>query len=307
MFEHFDRYRSIVDDWDAFVEALERPLPTCAWANPIKIGRSELLERLARDGIEGRPLDWHPTAFLLPEALHPGRRIEHILGLFQVQEEAALGAVEFLQSRPGDRVLDMCAAPGNKTAQIAVSMNNSGTVVGNDLSYSRIRALRNTGDRLGLLNVVVTEHDAGNFPNSYGPFDAVLADVPCSCEGTTRKNPGALGNDPMGSIHSVVNSQRAILYKAFQVCRPGGRVVYSTCTYAPEENECVVQDVLDRLDERPQFVACEIEGFESSPGLSSWQGREFDPQMRRAMRVWPHHNDTGGFFVAAFERSEETS
>lgn len=300
MSHYFERYREIIDDWSAFSDAVERTLPLCGWANRLKCTREELLERFEADGVVARPLDWHPDAFLLPDGFHPGRRIEHIIGLFQVQEEAALPPVEFLGITRGDRVLDMCAAPGNKTAQIAIALENSGTVVANDRSYHRMRAVRNTGDRLGLINVVCSEYDAGNLPGAIGHFDSVLADVPCSCEGTSRKNPSAL-DDPAASIASLANTQRAILWKAFQVCRPGGRVVYSTCSYAPEENEMVIHDILERLDFEPRALECRIEGFESSPGLTEWQGTQFADEMQNAMRVWPHHNDTGGFFVAAFE------
>jgi len=304
MTDYFERYRDIIDDWEAFRDALSRPLPTCGWSNRLKCSRDQLLRRFSDDGIEASPIEWHPDAFILGDEVHPGRRMEHIAGLFQVQEEAALGAVRFLDLQSGDRVLDMCAAPGNKTAQICIELENTGTVVANDRSYHRLRAVRNTADRLGIVNMVVTEYDAGNLPSDIGRFDAVLADVPCSCTGTSRKNPSVL-DDPDQSIESLANTQRAILYKAFQLTRPGGRVVYSTCSYAPEENESVVQDILDRLDYEPRWVECRIPGFRAAPGLTEWQGEAFSPEMSRAMRVWPHHNDTGGFFVAAFEIPEK--
>ncbi len=304
MFEVLERYKPIVDDWNAFMDALERPLPTCAWANTLRVSRDDVVASLAQADIEVRELGWHPDAFILPETLSVGNRIEFIAGLYQVQEEAALVPVHMMNMSEGDRVLDMCAAPGNKSAQLCVTLSNTGTVVANDRSYQRLRAVRNTADRLGLTNIVVTCEDAGNIPDRSGPFDAILADVPCSCEGTSRKNPSALKVSALDSIAKLGGTQRAILAKAFRLVRPGGLVVYATCTYAPEENEDVVQDVLDTLDFEPEWVDARIDGFVSSPGLTTWNDREYDPHMSSCMRVWPHHNDTGGFFVAMFRVPE---
>ena len=241
MFESLDRYQPIVEDWDGFQRSLRTTLPTCAWANPLRTNRDRVVQSLEAAGIACRPLKWHPDAFVLPERFRPGHRIEFICGHYQVQEEAALIPVMLMQLQRGQRVLDMCAAPGNKTAQICVALQNTGTVVANDRSYQRLRAARNTADRLGLLNMVVTCSDGSAYPRGAGTFDAVLADVPCSCEGTTRKNPGALKTTAIETSKRLGNTQRALLAKAFALCKPGGVVVYSTCSYAPEENESVVR------------------------------------------------------------------
>lgn len=301
-FEQLERYRGIVDDWESFIEALNRTLPRCGWVNTLKISAEDLYARLDRDGVEYRRLDWEPNAFIFTDDLanSPGTRIEFYLGYYQIQEEAALVPGKFVR---GQRVLDMCAAPGNKTAQIAVALGNRGTVVANDRSYPRMRAIRNTTDRLGLVNVVMTQYDAANFPAAT-QFDTILADVPCTCEGTSRKNHDALEPEEPDRLERLGRSQRAILKKAFRLCKPGGRVIYSTCTYAPEENEMVIDDVLKKLPFEPSWVKCELEGFKSSEGLLSWQENSFPAEMSNAMRVWPHHNDTGGFFVAAWDKPE---
>lgn len=297
----FERYRPIVDDWDAFAEALHRPLPTCIWANPLRTTPEKLADWLRDQGLDLAPLPWIDHAFRLPADVAVGNRFAYVTGLYHVQEEVSLLPVPLLDPQPDDRVLDLCAAPGNKTAQIATRLENRGTVVANDISYGRLASMRSTLDRLGIANVTTTTYDASNYPPESGTFDRVLADVPCSCEGTSRKQPNVI--EQRDAMRDMTGAQTAILRKAVQLCRSGGRVVYSTCTYAPEENEAVVDAVLrdvgtDRLRLRP----ARVEGVASSPGLTAWQDRSFHPSLAHAMRVWPHQNDTGGFFVAVLEK-----
>ncbi len=132
-----------------------------------------------------------------------------------------------LQPEPGQRILDLCAAPGNKTAQLAVSMANRGTVVANDINYSRMRAVRHTLDRLGLVNTSITTADGANIPKTAGQFDMVLADVPCSGEGMARKDPLVLLRAGPELAYKKQGLQIALLRKAVQRCKPGGRIVYA--------------------------------------------------------------------------------
>lgn len=299
----FERYRPVIDDWDAFAAALHRPLPTCVWANPLRTTPEVLIAWLQEQGLVPTPLPWLDHAFRLPADAEVGNRLAYVAGLYHVQEEASLLPVPLLDPQPGDRVLDLCAAPGNKTAQIATRLRNRGTVVANDLSYGRLASLRSTLDRLGVANVSTTTYDAANYPPESGRFDRVLADVPCACEGTSRKQPGVIAQ--RAGMRDMTGAQTAILRKAVQLCRPGGRIVYATCTYAPEENEAVVDAVLravgaDRLQLRPARIA----GVVSDPGLTAWDGQAFHPSLANAMRVWPHQNDTGGFFVAVLEKRD---
>ena len=299
----FERYRPLIDDWTAFQAALERPLPVCVWANPLRATPEQLAAWFDSAGLSAEALPWRPGTFKLPASIEPGNRMPYITGLYHVQEEVSLLPVPLLDPQPGERVLDLCAAPGNKTAQIAVRMQNRGTVVANDLNFGRLSSLRNTLDRLGACNVTTTLYDAANYPAESGAFDRVLADVPCSCEGTSRKNPSVL--DQQANSHDITGAQTAILRKAVQRCRPGGRVVYSTCTYAPEENEAIVDAVLrdvgpDVLRLRP----ARIDGISGDPGLIEWQGQSFHPSLQHALRVWPHQNDTGGFFAAVLEKRD---
>ena len=198
-------------------------------------------------------------------------------------------------------MLDLCAAPGGKTAGLAVAMANRGTVVANDVDWRRLIAVGRNLDRIGLVNVATTAWDAANFPEGGGLYDRVLADVPCTCEGTSRKNPGVLAWGGEEERARTAAAQTAILRKAVRLCRPGGRIVYSTCTYAPEENEAVVDAVLRevRAAEGPEALRVAdaraeagAAGFDAA--ATSWNGERFDRSLAGCLRVWPHLHDTGG-------------
>ncbi len=300
----FVRYRSIIDDWEAFQQALERPLPAALWTNMLKASPGRLARLLPAEGIPLEPLPWRPGGFkLLVHDAKPGNHWGFLGGLYHVQEEVSLLPVLLLDPRPGDRVLDLCAAPGNKTAQIAVAMGNRGTVVANDRDYYRIRAIHHMMERLGILNTSTTLFDGANYPKGAGLFDKILVDVPCTCEGTVRKSP-ELALDPTGGLsRKMSGGQKALLRKAIQLCKPGGRIVYSSCTYAPEENEAVIDALLREVGRHVvRLVPARVEGFHTSEGLKAWDGETFDESLRLAMRIWPHQNDTGGFFVAVLEK-----
>lgn len=300
-FRAFDRYRPLVDDWEAFTETLRRPLPSCVWTNTLRTTVDRLRAWMRICDLPLHPLPWYPQAFKLPPAISTGNQLPYVAGLYHVQEEVSLLPVALLDPQPGERILDACAAPGNKTAQIAVRMQNRGTLVANDRSPYRMGPLRSTLDRLGVLNVTTTTYDAANYPPESGLFDRILADVPCSCEGTSRKHPSIVEEtEAPGTLSGM---QTAILRKAVQLCRPGGRIVYATCTYAPEENETVVDTILREAGtETLRVLPARLDGFDHAPGLVEWQGRTFHPSLRKTMRVWPHLNDSGGFFVAVLEK-----
>ncbi len=305
-----ERYRPLVDDWPAFAAALARPLPTVVWANRLRIEPGELARRLAASGPAPEPLPWLPDAFRLPADAKPGSGLEFAAGLCHVQEEASLIPPFLLAAEPGERVLDLCAAPGGKTVRIALGMGgmgDRGTLVANDRDLGRLGPLRRTAARLGLTSLAITAWDAVNYPLSAGPFDRVLVDAPCSCEGTSRKNPEVLGRESEAERRRLAHVQRLILAKAVRLVRPGGRVVYATCTYAPEENELVVDAVLREAGGSVAVVPARVPALTASPGVTAWQGWRLAPELAGALRIWPHQNDTGGFFVAVLERVAEES
>lgn len=300
--EPFSRYADLIDDWPAFQAAIARPLPVTLWTNPARLNRCRLMALLGEDGVGARVMDWHSLGLRADPAFAPGRHWGLFGGLFQIQEEVAMLPVSLLDPGPGERVLDLCAAPGNKTAQIAVAMGGRGTVVANELKRGRLGALRQTIKRLGLANVALTDRPAQEFPLRTGPFDRVLVDAPCSGEGTVRKNARALAEIDAGWRERLAGQQQRMLARALQLVRPGGRVVYATCTFAPEENECVVDTVLERFGGDVRLVPASVPGFNAAAGVTAWGGRRLDARLADTLRVWPHSNDTGGFYVAVLER-----
>lgn len=299
---HLLRYRDIIPEWDAFVATLEAPQAPVVWTNTLRSTPRELTERLAREGIEAEPLAWNSEAFRLPVETRPGRSLLFLSGQYHVQEEVSLVPVVLLDPRPGERLLDLCAAPGNKTLQAAVRMANTGSILANDLNEHRIGVIRRNIDRLGVSCIAISATDAGNLPRDCGLFDRVLADVPCSCEGTSRRNPEVLTR--VSAAGQKAGAQLAILRKALAKCQVGGRVVYSTCTYAPEENEAVVDRALREAEPGSfRMLPARLPGLRVEPGLDAWKGETFLPELRQAARIYPHLNNSGGFFVSVLERT----
>ncbi len=302
-----ERYRPVVCNWGAFVEAVTTPLPAVVWANTLHTDAASLQKLLEEDGFEPLALRWHAGAFRIRRVGGFGKRWWYAAGLCHGQEGASLVPVRLLDPRPGERVLDLCAAPGGKTAQIAVALGNRGTVIANDVSVARMRALRANIDRLALLNVSTTVYDGANYPSASGCFDRVLVDAPCSCEGTLRKS-----DEPLSPMNEATrarygNLQRALLRRAVALCKASGRIVYSTCTFAPEENECVVDAVLRETGGAARVVPATLVNFLANPGITRWNGLELDPSLSNTLRIWPHLNDTGGFFVAVLEKNCDAS
>jgi 16S rRNA C967 or C1407 C5-methylase (RsmB/RsmF family) len=300
-----DRYRPIVGDWDAFLDAVRRPLPPCIWIRPDR--GTDLPTVLSEDGLTGTPFPWLPEGLHLDAEPVPGSSLAYRAGLFHVMEEVSMVPVRLLDPRPGERVLDLCAAPGNKTVLIAARMRGTGTVVANDASRGRQAVTHTALHRMGLANVTLTA-ESGADPGWRGAgFDRVLVDAPCSCEGTVRKHPQAAGRTSASARRQLVRLQTALLSSAVDACRPGGRVVYATCTFAPEENESVVADVLAARAGDVRLVPACLGGLAHDPGLAEWSGRRYPAEMRHALRIWPQAGDTGGFFCAVLERRGDTA
>lgn len=288
MLEELERYRGVVPDFDAFLKASGERLPTTARCNTLRAEPGEVRGRLEA---KTRDLDWLEEGFRV-EADSPGNTLEHLLGMYHVQEEVSMIPPVALNPRPGDAVLDVCAAPGSKTTQLAAAMGNAGALVANEVSTGRIKALKSNLDRLGVLNCCVTRLDGVNFPGRER-FDRILLDPPCSAEGTVRKDPSVL-NHAERRRSSLPGLQRALMRRAAALLRRGGVLTYSTCTYAPEENEAVVAEGI-----RHGLEPVEMEDVpDGEPGLTEWRGRAFPEGVELCRRYYPHGLDSGGFFVA---------
>ncbi|MDY6788432.1 MAG: RsmB/NOP family class I SAM-dependent RNA methyltransferase [Candidatus Nanohaloarchaea archaeon] len=288
-----ERYSDIVPEFEEFREIADEPQPFDARVNTLKASVDEVRDLLSEAGVEFEQRDWNEDFLKLDS--RPGKTLAHWLGKIYVQESVSGIPPLALDPEPGDSVLDMCAAPGSKTTQMSAMMDNRGSVVANDVSQGRIKALLSNVYRTGCMNVKIVKND-GRHLKEDKEFDKILVDAPCSAEGNMRESPEVREGADAEKIEGLKKLQKQLLEKAFNLCKPGGTVVYSTCTFAPEENEEVVSNFLDRGKlEEPEF------DFPHSNGITAWKG-EIGERLERCVRVYPHQLDSGGVFVAKFRK-----
>lgn len=300
--EPLRRYEPIVDDFEAFLETCRRPLEHTVRVQTMNADVQTVIKALEEADIEATPLPWNDRILKL-ETDAPGRTLPAYLGWIHGQEAASCLPAPLLEVSPGDRIWDACAAPGSKSGHLVDLLGDTGFVVATDDNLGRLSALRFNLERLGATAVAVEHADARRFDPSdldIETFDAALVDAPCTGEGTARKNPDVLDEWSLAHVEAISAVQRGILRRAIELTEPGGRVLYTTCTYAPEENEAVVDAILED-------GYCEIDPIElpipAADGIVEWQDETFDDQLRRTRRVYPHLSDTGGFFIAALRVS----
>ncbi|MFQ5989682.1 MAG: RsmB/NOP family class I SAM-dependent RNA methyltransferase [Candidatus Methylomirabilales bacterium] len=290
----FERYRNIIPDFPAFLRALHTPQPTHLRINPIRVKRGEFQQAMADRGHRLVPVAGIPDAFRWEGTGTPGNTLEYFRGWYQVQGLTSMLPALILDPQPGERLLDMCAAPGGKATYLAQLTQNQALIIANDVSHHRIGILRSHSDRLGIASIVVTRYRGQSFPMRM-QFDRILLDPPCSAEGTYRtgRRP-PLTEDPQVS-YRLQRLQQMLLDRGLELLRPGGTLVYSTCTYAPEENEAVLQMAVE--EGRAEMVPIDVP-FPYVPGLEVWNGQRFHPSLKQAARFYPHVVDSWGFFIA---------
>ena len=295
--EPWRRYASLVDDVEAFRQACERPLPTAVRVNPIKTTPEATRSLLDRESVAFERRPWSDRTLIL-DTDSPGRTWANQHGWIHGQEEISQLPPHLLDPRPGDIVWDAAAAPGGKATQLAARVRDDGLVIANDANLGRLASLRSNADRLGVDNMLVTNQDARNYSMDSIPvdqFDHALVDAPCSGEGTIRKNPSVITDWEESALEHLSALQVGILRRALDTTRPGGTVLYSTCTFAPEENEGVLDRVLG--DGTAELVPLDTP-ISGASGITEWNGTQYDSSVRHAVRFYPHEHDTGGFFCA---------
>ena len=273
-------------EYPAFLESLERPRAVALRFNPLKGERPVL-------PFVGAPVPWEPEGFYYDPETRPGLHVYHEAGVYYLQEASAMAPVALLDPKPGERVCDLCAAPGGKTTQIAGRMLGRGFLVCNEINPKRAKILSRNIERMGVANALVTnEHPetlASRFP---GFFDRVLVDAPCSGEGMFRKEEAAVTDWSQETVQMCARRQREILDSAARLVRPGGRLVYSTCTFAPEEDE---ETVGAFLEAHPEFTPEPVE--------APW----FVPGENASYRMWPHKLLGEGHFAAVLRKTQGES
>lgn len=298
-------YRELIDDWDALLEALGRREPTTLRVNRLRTTVAETRAALEAEGFEVEAVPHQPWFLrVVSGPRNVSDTFGHWAGWFYIQQASTGVAADLLGARPGERILDLCAAPGGKTLHLAETMEGRGTVVAGEVNEGRIRALLGNIYRLGTPNVMVVSGDGREFPEG-ATFDRVMVDVPCSAQGTARKKGGALPPRSRGFMHKIVRAQEALLRRAIDLTRPGGVVLYVTCTFGPEENEAVVSRVLADAPVDVEPIELPIP---HARGVTEWGEESFDPRMTGAVRIYPHHLDSGGLFLCRLrKRGEEES
>ncbi|MGX9376176.1 16S rRNA (cytosine(1407)-C(5))-methyltransferase RsmF [Pantoea ananatis] len=293
--------QSLPDDTDLqqFIDISLQPLRRSLRVNTLKIGVSDFLTQTAHYGWQLTPVPWCAEGFWInreDESLPLGSVAEHLSGLFYIQEASSMLPVTALFAAQPDAmsVMDMAAAPGSKTTQIAACMHNRGVILANEFSASRVKVLHANITRCGVTNSALTHFDARVFgPALPEQFDAILLDAPCSGEGVMRKDADALKNWSLTSTQTIAQTQRDLIESAFHALKPGGTLVYSTCTLNQIENQQVVAWLLARY---PDAV-------EIAPLNGLFAGAERAATPEGYLHVFPHLFDSEGFFVACLRKT----
>tara|TARA_Y100000034_G_scaffold133267_1_gene198270 strand:+ start:534 stop:1511 length:978 start_codon:yes stop_codon:yes gene_type:complete len=278
--------------------------------NTLKIEPQELLSRLTKKGwTVVQPFEKHPEIMLIESELEPGglgKSPEHILGLYYVQEISSMLPPLALDPQPGEFILDAFASPGSKTTQMASYMENTGTIIANELKLDRIKILTSNLERCGVTNTLVSRQDAVSLCNKLAKtdfkFDKILLDAPCSGSGTLRSSPKTFKMWNPKVVKKLGRQQKVFFASAIKCLKVGGTLVYSTCTHAPEENEAVVSFALENFPVKIESLSLPLK---CRPGISEWKSSSFEKGTEKSCRIYPQDNDSEGFFVSKFTLLEE--
>ncbi len=285
------RYKPIIDDWQEFKQECQGHAVPTIRRNRIKAGE-DFEERLRERFPEAEKTGWNSDVYRLPETRNPGKSMLHWLGEYYVQEESAAIPVEILDPQPGEKILDMAAAPGGKTTQIASKIENKGMVVANDVSSKRMQSLHANIYRTGSACVAATNYDARNFPEDE-KYDRILLDAPCTGEGNRARRSFEAGDK--GEIKGISKLQKKLIKKAEKLLKEGGSMVYSTCTFSPKENEEVIEHALRETNLTLENIELEAKHVR---GVTQFEEEEYAQEMKKTVRIYPHHLNSGGMYVA---------
>ena len=269
------------EEYEAFLQSLQRPRAVALRMNPLK-GEPPTLPFVTE------PVPWEPLGYYYDPEARPGLHVFHEAGVYYLQEASAMAPVALLEPQPGEKICDLCAAPGGKSTQIAGRLSGRGMLLCNEVSPKRAKILSRNIERLGIANAVVTNETPAVLAQRFPAFfDRVLVDAPCSGEGMFRKEEAAVTDWSPETVQMCARRQGEILDCAAKMVKPGGRLVYSTCTFAPQEDEEAVEAFLEN---HPEFVPEPVE--------APWF-QESGPAM---YRMWPHKLLGEGHFAAVLRR-----
>jgi NOL1/NOP2/sun family putative RNA methylase len=299
--DYLDQMKRLLgSEYSAFIHTYDQTATRALRVNTLKISPEELVKRVP---FHLEPIPWCQEAFYYQhEVDRPGKHVYHAAGLYYIQDASAMAPAEALEPEPGEKILDLCAAPGGKTTQIAAKMKGKGILVANEIDDKRIKALVENLERCGVTNAVVLNENPVRLTSRFaGFFDRILIDAPCSGEGMFRKDPEVCERWSLRAVEKCADLQLEILTAAAPMLRPGGRLVYSTCTFNPTENESLI---LRFLEEHPDFHLVPVpQAAHYQPGRPDWTDHPQD-ELKQTARLWPHHLRGEGHFVAVLEKEE---
>ncbi len=310
----FDRYAEFTD-----VEALkaisDRSLRKSVRVNTLKQSVEDFRSYASSKNWKLEQIPWCPEGFFIDRedrAEGIGKDLAHLLGRFYIQEAASMLPVALLDPKPGDKVLDMSAAPGSKTTQIGARTMGQGTIIANDMQEKRLWTLKNGLHRSGVANILIIKKVGQWYARHMTErFDKVLCDAPCTAQGTARKDSDALKYCSLENIEKMSRLQFALLESAIHSAKTGGTIVYSTCTLAPEENELLVNAVVERFAGQvevvdPRTLSIAPEGYFEPAINDALRVQQKEPKQNPYIRLWPQTYDTEGFFCAVLKKVAPT-
>lgn len=293
-----ERYKLLLGDkFDNYIKYSSSYIKKAIRVNTLKASVEKIKEELSPRW-DLKPVPWCKEGFWI--TFKDGKRFDignlpqHQLGYIYVQDPASMIPPVVLDPKPGELVLDLCAAPGSKTSQLASYMENEGMLFANDVQGNRLKPLGLNMQRMGVTNCVITLN--GNKKFAQGVFDKVLVDAPCSGTGTIRKSLKAALMWSPGLVKKMHYTQKYLIDLAYGLLKEGGTLVYSTCTQEPEENEAVVSFLLAKYPEA-DLLDINLDINSSNPILE-FDGVKYDSRVKKCLRIYPQDNDTEGFFVA---------
>jgi NOL1/NOP2/sun family putative RNA methylase len=293
-------------------DALAQPAVTGLRVNTLKL-RPEAFQKMwtSEMGIQFNesananalmPVPWCPTGFVISNDVKTGKHPFHAAGLYYLQEPSAMAVAEALAPQPGELLLDLAAAPGGKTTHIVALTDNKSIVVANEISSGRTKALSENLERIGVTQSVITNEEISELAKHWGGvFDRVLLDAPCSGEGMFRKSSEALEMWSERNVLGCAKRQGSLIDDAAKLVKTGGYLVYSTCTFAPEENEHVIANF---LKDHPEFELCDIGLAGATHGRPDWLPPDLQNlDVSKTIRLFPHQVLGEGHFVAKMQKT----
>ena len=297
--EFLDRMKQMLgEEYPQFEQSYEQEKHRALRMNSHKGEQQQLRTQMPFDLT---PVPWSEYGYYYGNEERPGKHPYHEAGVYYIQEPSAMAPASYLDARPGEYILDLCAAPGGKSTQIAAAMQGQGLLVSNEIDPARAKILSENMERMGVTNALVTNETPQNLAEKFsGFFDRIMVDAPCSGEGMFRKNEDASDEWSLENVRICAKRQDEILACADAMLRPGGRIVYSTCTFAPDENEGSISRFL-KLHPHYQIVPVQkTEGM--AEGISKWVT---DPaeRLEHTIRLWPHKLHGEGHYLAVLQKA----